>query len=99
MKKVRICCVQYELRKITNFREFAQQCEYFTDVASNYKSDFVMFPELFTTQLLSFEETKRCQPGEQRTFINKYTEEYIALFSKLSLEYNINIIAGTHLQD
>jgi len=39
MKKVRICCRTIELRKITNFREFAQQCEYFTDVASNYKSD------------------------------------------------------------
>ena len=30
-----------------------QQCEFFLDTASDYKCDFVLFPELFTTQLLS----------------------------------------------
>lgn len=98
MKKVRICCVQYELRKITKFQEFAQQCEYFTDVASNYKSDFVMFPELFTTQLLSFEKRKDISPESSVRSLDKYTEDYIQLFSHLSMSYNINIIAGTHLQ-
>ncbi len=98
MKKVRICCVQYELRKISQFSEFAQQCEYFTDVASNYKSDFVVFPELFTTQLLSFEKLKEMSPEESVRTLDKYTNEYVALFSKLAMEYNINIIAGTHLQ-
>jgi predicted amidohydrolase/ribosomal protein S18 acetylase RimI-like enzyme len=98
MKKVRICCVQYELRKISMFSEFAQQCEYFTDVASNYKADFVVFPELFTTQLLSFEKLKEMSPEESVRTLDKYTNDYIALFSKLAMEYNINIIAGTHLQ-
>ena len=36
----------------TGFDEFAQQCEFFLDTASDYKCDFVLFPELFTTQLL-----------------------------------------------
>jgi len=98
MKKVRICCIQYELRKIRAFKEFAQQCEYFTDVASNYKSDFVLFPELFTTQLLSLHEYKSMSPEDSIRKIDEYTEDYIELFSRLSLEYNINIIAGTHLQ-
>ncbi len=98
MKKVRICCIQYELRKIKSFKEFAQQCEYFTDVASNYKSDFVLFPELFTTQLLSLHEYKSMSPEDSIRKIDEYTEDYIELFSRLSLEYNINIIAGTHLQ-
>jgi predicted amidohydrolase/GNAT superfamily N-acetyltransferase len=98
MKKVRICCIQYELRKIKAFKEFAQQCEYFTDVASNYKSDFVLFPELFTTQLLSLHEYKQMSPEDSIRKLDDYTEEYINLFSRLSLEYNINIIAGTHLQ-
>jgi predicted amidohydrolase/GNAT superfamily N-acetyltransferase len=98
MKKVRICCIQYELRKIRGFKEFAQQCEYFTDVASNYKSDFVLFPELFTTQLLSLHEYKSMSPEDSIRKLDEYTEDYINLFSRLSLEYNINIIAGTHLQ-
>src|SRR4030042_292864 len=60
-KPVRITVVQYGMRKINNFEEFSRQCEYFVDVASGYKSDFVLFPELLTTQLLSFTENKR--PG------------------------------------
>lgn len=98
MKKVRICCIQYELRKITSFKQFAQQCEYFTDVASNYKSDFALFPELFTTQLLSLHEYKSMSPEDSIRKLDDYTEDYINLFSRLALEYNINIIAGTHLQ-
>lgn len=98
MKKVRICCIQYELRKIKSFKEFAQQCEYFTDVASNYKSDFALFPELFTTQLLSLHEYKSMSPEDSIRKLDEYTPDYIDLFSRLSMEYNINIIAGTHLQ-
>lgn len=98
MKKVRICCIQYEVRKIDSFKDFAKQCEYFTDVASNYKSDFALFPELFTTQLLSLHEYKSMSPEDGIRKLDEYTKDYIALFSRLSLEYNINIIAGTHLQ-
>ncbi len=98
MKKVRICCIQYEMRKINSFEDFAKQCEYFTDVASNYKSDFAVFPELFTTQLLSFIDSKGMSVEDSIRKLDDYTEDYINLFSRLSLEYNINIIAGTHLQ-
>ena len=98
MKKVRICCIQYELRKINSFEDFAQQSEYFTDVASNYKSDFVLFPELFTTQLLSLVDYKGMSPEDSIRKLDEYTDDYVNLFSRLSVEYNINIIAGTHLQ-
>jgi hypothetical protein len=43
---VRICVVQYEMRPVSDFGDFARQCEYFVDVASDYKADFVLFPEL-----------------------------------------------------
>ena len=58
---VRICTVQYRMRRIASFDAFAEQCEYFVDVASGYKSDFVVFPEIFTLQLLSFLPNER--PG------------------------------------
>lgn len=98
MRKVRICSIQYEMRKIEGFEDFARQCEFFTDVASNYKSDFAVFPELFTTQLLSFIDTKGLSAAESVRLLDQYTNDYIELFSRLSLEYNVNIIAGTHLQ-
>ncbi len=64
VEPVRLCVVQYQMRKISSFDEFAQQCEYFVDVASDYKCDFVLFPELFTAQLLSCVEASR--PGKRR---------------------------------
>ncbi len=98
MRKVRVCAIQYELRKINTFEEFAQQCEYFTDVASNYKSDFALFPELFSTQLLSLIDYRGMSPEDSIRKMDEYTEDFLKLFTRLSLEYNINIIAGTHLQ-
>jgi len=97
-KKIRICCIQYEMRKITSFEDFAAQVEYFTDVASNYKSDFALFPELMTTQLLSFMNLKGVSPDESIRKLHEYTDDYITLFTRLSMEYDINIIGGSHMQ-
>lgn len=92
-KPVRVCVVQYQMREIKSFNDFAQQCEYFIDVASDSKSDFLLFPELFTMQLLSFMKAKR--PGLAVRKLAEFTPEYLELFSKLSIKYDINIIAGS----
>ena len=93
-RSVRICVVQYKMRKIKNFKEFAQQCEYFVDIASGYKSDFVLFPEIITTQLLSFLEPKRPALGMRK--LSSFTEKYLKLFKRLAIKYNVNVIAGSH---
>ncbi len=91
---LRICAVQYQMRTIQVFEEFARQCEYFVDVASDYRSDFVLFPELFTTQLLSLVEPQR--PGLAARRLAEFTEQYQELFANLSIKYNTNIVAGSH---
>ena len=93
-KKVRICVVQYQMRSIKNFKEFETQCEYFVDVASGYKSDFILFPEIFTLQLLSFLPNER--PGIAVRKLAEFTPKYLDLFTKLSIKHNINIIGGSH---
>jgi predicted amidohydrolase len=82
------------MRKINDFEEFANQCEYFVDVASGYKCDFVLFPELLTTQLLSFIPNKR--PGIAARELANFTNQYLEMFSSLAIKYNINIIGGSH---
>ncbi len=57
---VRVCVVQYQMRMVRNFEAFAEQCEYFADVAAGYKCDFMLFPEMFTTQLLSMVHGRTC---------------------------------------
>lgn len=94
---VKICCVQYKMRMINNFREFADHCEYFVDVASDYRSDFVLFPEMLTMQLLSFMPHKR--PGRAVRELSRFTEQYQELFRTLSIKYNTNIIGGSHFQE
>lgn len=91
---VRICAVQYMMRIIKDFEEFAKQCEYFVDVASDYHCDFILFPEIFTTQLLSFLPPAR--PAIAMRKLSEFTPQYLDLFTNLAVRYNINIIGGSH---
>jgi predicted amidohydrolase/ribosomal protein S18 acetylase RimI-like enzyme len=92
---VRICVVQYMMRQIKSFEDFANQVEYFTDVASDAGADFAVFPELFTTQLMSFLNER--SPSMAIRKLTEYTEQYIELFTALAVRYNVNIIGGSHV--
>lgn len=91
---VRICTVQYRLKRIDSFEEFARQCEYYVETSAVYESDFVVFPESFTIQLISFLNEK--VPSKQVRKVAAYTEEYIRLFSEMAVKHNVNIVGGTH---
>ncbi|HSR67609.1 MAG TPA: GNAT family N-acetyltransferase [Acidobacteriota bacterium] len=94
-RPVRICVVQYQMRRIDSFEDFAQQCEFFIDVASGYKADFLLFPELLTTQMLSF--VKATDPAEGIRELTGFTERYLEFFSAAAIKYNVNIIGGSHV--
>jgi len=91
---VRVCAVQYQMRMIKDFSEFAAHCEFFVDAASDYRCDIVLFPEMFTMQLLTF--LPNLSPGDAIRSLSEFTEQYENLFTSLAMKYNINIIAGTH---
>ena len=91
--QARLCLVQYRMRRINKFEDFAMQCEFFMDVASDYKADFILFPELFTTQLLSLIKAKR--PGLAAHKLAEFTPKYLDLFSNLAVKYNVNVIGGS----
>lgn len=93
--KVRIACVQYKVRKIDSFEDFANQVEYFVETAADYRSDFVLFPEFFSVQLLSVIEPLTALQGIRR-LADEFTEPFIALMSGLARKYGIYIIGGSH---
>lgn len=92
---VRVASVQYQQRAISSFEEFEQIVTYFVDVVSDYKCDFVVFPELFTLQLLSI-ENEEVPPEKAIDALTAYTRQLQELFHRLAIRYNVNIIAGSH---
>ena len=94
-RSVRVATVQYQQRRIKSFDEFATQVEHFVDVVADYRTDFVVFPELFTLQLLSIENEKLSAADSIRT-LTKYTKQLRELIKTLAVKYNVNIIGGSH---
>ncbi|MEM9028874.1 MAG: bifunctional GNAT family N-acetyltransferase/carbon-nitrogen hydrolase family protein [Pseudomonadota bacterium] len=92
---VRVATVQWQMRGISHQDEFKRQVEYFVDVASDYRSDFVVFPELFTNQLLSLEK-EPLPPKDGMERVSTYTDWFIAFMSQFAVSYNVNIIGGSH---
>lgn len=93
--KFRVSAVQYHLHTISSFEEFASQCEHYIRTAEEFEADFVLFPEFFTTQLMSIGDEQG-----QALSINDlpgFTERYRELFQGFAQKYRIHIIGGTHV--
>lgn len=95
VRHVRVAAVQYQMRTIPDFEAFAQQCEFFIDTASEYRMDFVLFPEMVTNQLLALVPAAR--PGLTARRLDEFTPRYLEFFGRMAMKYNINIIGGSHL--
>lgn len=93
VRLVRIAVVQYQLRELDRFEEFARQVEFFCDVASENRADFVVFPELLTVALLSY--MKGSRPGQDVRRLAGLTPQYLDLFSDLAIKHNVNVLGGS----
>lgn len=95
MMKLRVSAVQYHLHTIRSFEDFARQVEHYIKTAAEFGAEFVLFPEFFTTQLLSIGD----EQGNALTIhdLPDFTEQYRDLFSSLAKQTKMHIIAGTHV--
>ncbi|MFE7062668.1 carbon-nitrogen hydrolase family protein [Sutcliffiella sp. NPDC057660] len=93
--KLRVSAVQYQLKTIRSFQEFEDQVRHYVKTAQEYNADFVLFPEFFTTQLMSIGD----ESGIALTIddLPGFTESYRNLFINLATEYELHIIGGTHV--
>lgn len=92
---VRVATVQYLQRRITSFNDFREIVTYFVaEIATNH-CDFVLFPELFTVQLLSI-SNEPMKPDEALVTLTEYDAEFRSLMAELAIRFNINIVAGSH---
>lgn len=93
--KIRVSAVQYQLRKVDGFDAFARQVEHYVKTAQEYGTEFLLFPEFMTTQLLSIGDGQG--NGLPITALPSFTEAYKALFERLARESGMHIIGGTHV--
>ncbi|MGZ9584543.1 carbon-nitrogen hydrolase family protein [Paenibacillus marinisediminis] len=92
---IRVSAVQYHLHTIHKFEDFAHQVEHYVRTASEYETDFVLFPEFMTTQLMSIGSTDGAALSIQD--LPSFTEDYTNLFSRLAQQYGMHLIGGTHV--
>lgn len=95
-RKVRVACVQYQVRKINSFDEFVEQVEYFVETAHDYRADFVVFPEFFSVQLLSQQSLKNLPAKDGIARLADMENEFMELMKRMAMEYGLHIIAGSH---
>ncbi|MEP7254321.1 MAG: bifunctional GNAT family N-acetyltransferase/carbon-nitrogen hydrolase family protein [Ferruginibacter sp.] len=92
-KNVRLGLVQWKMRLYNSLEELFQQAEYFIDSISNYKADFVLFPEYFNGPLMAKFNTMN--ESDAMRAIAQYTHQIRDKFSEFAVMYNVNIIAGS----
>ncbi len=92
-KIVRLGLVQWQMRPYDDIKALLQQMEFFVDALSAYKADFALFPEFFNAPLMA--AYNHLSEPEAIRELAKYTETLVMEFSRLSVEYNINIITGS----
>lgn len=93
VQMVRIATVQYQMRPVDSFDEFERHVEYFVDTASDYRCDFLLFPELFTTTLISLCEKPR--PSSAARWLAEFTPQYLDMFGRFAIRYHVNIVGGS----
>lgn len=93
-RRVRIAAVQYDVRPIGSFDEFAAQVEFFVNSAKEYQSHYLLFPEYFTMQLLSY--VRQPAAGRAVRLLAEQAPRYEALLRRLATRSGLYIVAGTH---
>lgn len=92
--KSRIAAVQYKLRHINDWDGFEAQVNFVLNAAADYEPHFVLLPEIFTTQILSFMDNDNIASAVRE--LSGYTERYTALLRKHAMKHGYFLIGGSH---
>jgi len=85
--------VQWQMRAIPDVEALEQQIEFFVDSLAAYKADFALFPEFFSTPLMTLYSDEPA--ADAMRSLAEHTETLRDAMLHLAVSYNINIIAGS----
>jgi len=90
---IRLGLIQWQMRLFKDIDDFYDQVEFFVRTVSDYGSDFVLFPELYNTPLMS--PYNDMYEAEAMHMLAESTEEIVKKIRQFAISYNVNIIAGS----
>jgi predicted amidohydrolase/GNAT superfamily N-acetyltransferase len=92
---VRVTTVQLAVRPVRAAQEFYDAVEGFVSAAGDYRSDFVVFPEWFSLQMLQA-ATPSETPARAMADLADAAPDFVARLRDMAIRFNINIVGGTH---
>jgi len=98
---MRIAVTQFKVRGVSSFDDFAEHVAWHVEGAVWQGAHCVVFPEYFTTELLTTFPEARTTPRKRAAQVferlgHEYTEAYLDLFANLARDKGIYIVGGTH---
>jgi predicted amidohydrolase len=92
--RVRVAAIQYQLRHVQGWDQFEEQVEFVLGAAAEYRPNFVLLPEIFTTQLLSLGAAG--EPAKTVRELSRFTPAYCALMASHARRHGFYLAAGSH---
>jgi predicted amidohydrolase len=94
MSSIRVASLQYYIRPVRSFEDFASQVEALVETAKDYKVKLLAFPEYYTTQLLTLGNTKR-PIVEQIRDLAVQEDRIVNFVADLAKKHNMIIVGGS----
>src|SRR6266699_3525887 len=94
MDRIRVATLQYFIRPVRTFQAFRDQVEGLVDTAADNHCHLLVFPEYFTTQLLTLGDVKR-PISEQIHDLSQQVPRFVDLMSGLARRSRMYLVAGT----
>ncbi|GAB4108311.1 MAG: hypothetical protein Kow00105_14930 [Phycisphaeraceae bacterium] len=91
---MRVASLQYYIRPVDRFEQFADQVESLVWTAKDYHVKLLVFPEYFTAQLLTLNNI-RMPIKDQIRHLAKYEDRIVTLMKRLAKESGLYIVGGT----
>ncbi len=97
MAKIRVSAVPFKAGPVSSFDDFADHVARLVERAAAESPDILVFPELFTIELMHFFEGHDII--EKFARLTTYTGDYLSLFQGLARDKALYIVAGSHLRE
>jgi predicted amidohydrolase len=97
---MRIAVTQFKVRDVSSFDDFAEHVAWHVEGAVWQRAGCVVFPEYFTSELLTTFPEARTTPHQEAARVferlgREYTEAYLDLFTSLATDKGIYIVGGS----